>query len=64
MTMATRYGKTINGRSFHVCETTRMGMPMTTYFVDGKRVPATTYKAALAQAKDVEAHRKALAGAA
>lgn len=52
--MATRYGKTINGKAFHECLSARGNSPLHTYFIDGKRVAKSVYFAALAEAKKAE----------
>lgn len=49
--MSTRYGKTINGIHFHICESTRMGSLRINYFIDGNRVSEAVYTKALNAAK-------------
>jgi hypothetical protein len=48
--MATRYGCKFGGKTFHVCETCRKGLPIYTFFVNGVRVSAAFYKTELATA--------------
>lgn len=49
--MTTRSGWTVNGKHFTVCLSTRMGCPIQTYHIDGKRTAFREWSLAFAEAK-------------
>jgi len=49
--MSTRYGKTINGQHFSICESARLSSLRINHFIDGKRVSAHEYARKLAEAR-------------
>lgn len=57
--MATHSGFTAGGKHFTETLTTRMGSPLQTYHIDGKRVTATVWFAAYKAAKKADADKVA-----
>jgi hypothetical protein len=57
--MATRYGRNIAGTDFHICESQRMGRPLISYFVDGKKVSVAEYTRKIEAAKKARAAQEA-----